>query len=156
MDERTLVIVKPDGVTRGLSGEVVRRIERTGLRLIGTKMVRVTRGFAEKHYRHDDIARRHGERVWEMLLVYLMEGPVLAAVFQGPNAVSVVRKLVGATEPNAASPGTVRGDFGYTSATFCNSNHQPIRNIVHASATVEEATAEVSLWFNNDELFAGG
>ena len=151
--ERSLVIVKPDGVRRSLTGEVLKRIEATGIKLVALKMVRIDRAFAEKHYTHEDIGVRHGEEIREQLLRYITEGPVVAGVFEGIGCVSVIRKLCGSTEPAKSAPGTIRGDFCHHSYAFCNDIKESVRNVVHSSASVEEARTEVALWFQPGEIF---
>jgi len=150
--ERCLVLVKPDGVRRGLVGEILQRIEKSGLKLVALRMRQVDRKFAEKHYTHEDIGVRHGEAIRNQLLEYITEGPVVAAVFEGVACVATVRKLCGSTEPTKAPPGTIRGDFCHHGYAFCNEVGQAIRNLVHASATVEEAQKEVALWFADNEI----
>lgn len=152
--ERCLVLVKPDGVHRGLNGEILRRLELTGLKLVGLKMLQVDRQFAEKHYRYDDIAVRHSEAIWSQLLDYITEGPIVAAVFEGIACVATVRKICGKTEPTGSPAGTIRGDFCHHNYAFCNELGKSVRNLVHASATVEEAEMEVALWFDEKELHA--
>jgi nucleoside-diphosphate kinase len=150
--ERTLVIIKPDGVRRALVGEILLRLERAGLKLIGLKLTTVDKPFAERHYRKEDIAARHGERIWLQLLDYITEGPVVAAAIEGSSAVAVVRKLCGSTEPKQAAPGTIRGDFSHHGYDLADAAEMAVRNVIHASATAEEGEAEVSLWFTEDEL----
>lgn len=151
--ERTLLLIKPDAVRRGLAMEVLSRFERAGLKIVGLKMVKVDRAFAEKHYTYEDIAVRHGEAVRNQLLDYIIEDPVVAAVVEGIKAVETVRKLCGATEPTAAAPGTIRGDYCHHGFEFSRAAGQAIRNIIHASASVEEAETEIALWFTASECF---
>jgi nucleoside-diphosphate kinase len=152
--ERCLVLVKPDGVRRGLSGEILRRLEVTGLKVVALKMIKVDRNFAEKHYTYEDIAVRHGEAIRNQLLEYITEGPVIAAVFEGVACVATIRKICGKTEPSSSPAGTIRGDFCHQNYEFCNDVGQSIRNLVHASATVEEAKNEVSLWFGEQDFYS--
>jgi len=130
--ERTLVLVKPDGVHRGLVGEVISRLERKGLKLVASRMVRPSRALVEEHY-----AVHKGKPFYEGLVDFLSSGPVMAMVVEGEGAIAVVRGLVGATDPAKASPGSIRGDLGI----------QVSRNIVHASDAPETAAHEVKLWF---------
>lgn len=150
--ERSLVLVKPDGVRRGLGSEVLKRIELTGLKMIALKMVRVDSAFAEKHYTYEDIATRHGEKIRNQLLEYITEGPVIAVAFEGISCVATIRKLCGNTEPTQSPPGTIRGDFCHHGYALCNEVGKAIRNIVHASASVAEAEKEIALWFTKDEV----
>ena len=151
--ERTLVIIKPDGVFRGISMKVLSRFERAGLKLVGLKLIKIDREFAQKHYTYEDIAVRHGDNIRNQLLDFITEGPVIAALIQGIKAVETVRKICGSTEPVKAAPGTIRGDYCHHSYSFCNDANRSIRNVIHASASLEEAAREVKLWFNDSEIF---
>src|SRR3989344_5378851 len=175
-DERTLVLVKPDGVVRGLIGEIIMRIERTGLRVIGLKMVLADDNIAENHYQvTEEWARgvfekskssfeslgkifphkdhlEYGKKIQKWNKDFLIEGPVVAIIFEGAHAVSIVRKLVGATDPSKAMPGTIRGDFLVESASMANERGRSLRNLVHASGEVDEALREIKLWFKDDEI----
>ncbi len=151
MIEKTLVLVKPDGVQRGLIGDIVKRFEQRGLKIVGMKMVWVDKKFAEKHYT-EDIEKRRGKRVREMLLDLLVEGPVVAMAVEGIHAIEVVRKIVGDTEPLKALPGTIRGDFAHHSFDFCNEKDIVVRNLIHASSNNEDAKNELALWFKASEL----
>jgi nucleoside-diphosphate kinase len=151
MIERTLVLIKPDGVQRCIMGRVLTRFEDVGLKVVGMKMVWVDKKFAEQHYT-DDIAKRRGEKVREQLLDLITMGPVVAMVLEGINAVEIVRKMTGETEPGAAAPGTIRGDFAHVSFKYADANEVAVRNIIHASGNKEEAKTEVKLWFSKEEL----
>jgi len=135
--QRTLVLVKPDGVHRGLVGEVISRLERKGLRLVGLKMMRVTRDLAERHY---EVHR--GKPFFLGLIDFITSGPVVAMVWEGPEAVAVVRNLMGATDARKAAPGTIRGDLGLDVG----------HNLVHGSDSEETATREVGLFFSEEEI----
>lgn len=135
--ERSLVLVKPDGVQRGLIGEVVRRLERRGLILVAAKFMQVSRELAETHY-----AIHKGKPFYEGLLNYITSAPVMAMVWEGPNAVAAVRQTMGATRPTEAAPGTLRHDFALEVG----------RNLTHASDSVENGEKEVALWFTPEEL----
>lgn len=135
--ERTLVLVKPDGVQRGLMGEIVARLERRGLRLVAARFQRVDRALAERHY-----AVHRGKPFYDGLLDYITSAPVLAMVWEGPGAIAAVRQTMGATRPVEAAPGSVRHDFGLEVG----------RNLAHASDGPETARAEVALWFRAEEL----
>ncbi len=139
MNERTLVLVKPDGVQRLLVGRLLQRYEDRGLKLVGLKFVQVDRALAEAHY------EVHRERpFFGSLVEFITSSPLVAAVFEGPNAIAVVRAINGATRPEEAAPGTIRGDFALETA----------QNLVHASDSPENAAAEVALWFRDEELLA--
>lgn len=135
--ERTLVLIKPDGVQRGLIGEVISRLEGRGLRLIAAKFLSVSQELAEIHY-----AIHRGKPFYEGLISYITSSPVMAMVWEGPNAIAAVRQTMGATRPLEAAPGSVRHDFGLEVG----------RNLTHASDTVENGKAEVALWFQPEEL----
>ena len=135
--ERTFVMVKPDGVQRGLVGEIISRIERKGLKIVAMKMLRIPKELAEEHY-----AEHRAKPFFSSLLSYITSGPVVAMVVEGKNAVKVVRKLVGATNPSEAEPGTIRGDFGLDLG----------RNVVHASDSAASAEREIGLFFRNEEI----
>ena len=152
MIEKTLVLIKPDGVQRCLVGDVIKRFENVGLKMIGMKMVWIDKKFAEKHYT-EDITKRRGQKVRDMLLDLITMGPVVAMVLEGINAIEVTRKLCGITEPFAAAPGTIRGDFAHVNYRYADTIvDQAIRNIVHASGNKKEAKEEISLWFKKDEI----
>ncbi|MFC1696954.1 nucleoside-diphosphate kinase [Nanoarchaeota archaeon] len=151
MIEKTFVMIKPDGVQRQLTGKVIDRFEQSGLKLIAMKMVWVDDKFALKHYT-DDISKRRGEHVRRYLVEFLQEGPVVAFVLEGVNAIENVRKIVGATEPKAAQPGTLRGDFAHVSYSFADSKEMVVRNIIHASGNKEDAEHEIKLWFEPKEM----
>jgi nucleoside-diphosphate kinase len=137
--ERTLVLVKPDGVQRLLVGRIVARFEERGLKLVGLKLVRVDRAFAERHY-----AVHRGKPFFEGLLDFITSGPLVAIALEGPNAIAIVRAMVGATRPHEAAPGSIRGDLAVETA----------QNLVHASDSAETAASELALWFAPDELLA--
>lgn len=179
--ERTLIFIKPDGVQRGLSGEILRRFERAGFRIVGLKMVQATSTFLERHYPTDetflralggktkeafeaagldvkretggDDALAIGRAVRGWLIAYVASGPVVAFVLEGIQAVGTARKIVGDTLPFRAAPGTIRGDFSIDSPTVANVQRRPVRNLIHASGTLEEAVFEIDLWFRPEELF---
>ena len=151
MIEQTLVLVKPDGVARGLIGEVIKRFEQRGFKIVGLKLVHVNKDFAKKHYT-EDISERRGEKVRNMLLDYATSGPMVAIVIQGVNAIENIRKIVGTTESKEALPGTIRGDYSHVSYSYADKNEIPVRNIIHASGNKEDAKNELALWFSIDEL----
>jgi len=135
--ERTFVIVKPDGVQRGLVGEIMARLERRGLRLAAAKFMAVSQEMAETHY-----SIHKGKPFYDGLIAYITSAPVMAMVWEGVNAVAAVRQTMGATRPTEAAPGSVRHDFGLEVG----------RNITHASDSVENGEKETALWFKPDEL----
>lgn len=137
MTERTLVLVKPDGVQRGLVGRVLSRYEDRGLKIVGLKLVAVPRELAERHY-----AVHRDKPFFAGLVDFLTSSPLVAAVLEGPNAINTVRSINGATRPGEAAPGTIRGDYALEVA----------QNIVHASDGPETAEAEVDLWFGTGEV----
>ena len=137
--ERTFIMIKPDGVQRNLVGEIVQRFEQKGFTLAGLKLMQVSRELAEKHY---DV---HKERpFFNGLVEFIVSSPVVAMVWEGEGVVTSARKLIGATDPLAAEPGTIRGDFGINIG----------RNIIHGSDAIETAQREISLWFSEDEICA--
>src|SRR4030042_1473600 len=135
--ERTLVLVKPDAVQRGLIGEVISRIEKTGLKLVALKMLHMDRELAGRHY-----AIHQGKPFFEGLVGFITSSPLVAAVFEGPNAVEVVRKTMGATDPVKAAPGTIRGDLALDIG----------RNAVHGSDSKENAEKEINLFFSPKDI----
>lgn len=138
MTERTLVLIKPDAVQRLLAGRILARYEERGLRLVGVKLMSVNRELAETHY-----AVHRARPFFAGLVDFITSGPVIAAVLEGPKAITVVRTMNGATRPDEAAPGTIRGDFALETA----------HNLVHASDSPETAAAEIGLWFAAGELF---
>jgi nucleoside-diphosphate kinase len=175
MIERTLVLVKPDGVYRALIGKVISTFEDAGLKVIGIKMVQPDEDIAGKHYVADEewllsIGRKTkesyrekgqeiketemeiGQRVRNSLLKYLTSGPVAAIVLEGNSSIYIVRKLIGATEPRKADPYSIRGRFGADSYDMGDAKNRSIRNVVHASEDEKSAKREIALWFKNEEL----
>lgn len=150
MIERTLILVKPDGVQRGLTGEILKRFENVGLKIVAMKMTWINEMFAEKHYA--DIKARRGQKVFDALMELITMGPVVAVVLEGVDAVEVVRKMCGTTEPKSAMPGTIRGDFAHVSFHYSDEVNQAVRNVIHASGTREEAKNEIALWFIPEEI----
>lgn len=135
--ERTYVMVKPDGVQRGLISEVVFRFEKRGLKIVGMKMLQIPRELAEEHY-----GEHKGKPFFEALVGYITSSPVVAMVLEGKNAVAAAREMMGATDPQKASPGTIRGDFGLDIG----------RNVVHGSDSTASAEREINLFFKPEEL----
>jgi nucleoside-diphosphate kinase len=179
--EKTLVIIKHDAVSRGLMGQIISRFERVGLKMVALEFIQSTLDMGHGHYPttkewfqkvgertlNDYIAKgidpkkqlgtddalEIGKLVKEWNVEYLTHGPVLAIVFEGPDAVALVRKLVGNTIPSKADPGTIRGDLGMDSIEMANKQKRPLYNLIHASGEIAEAEAEISLWFGNQEVF---
>ena len=156
--EKTLVLIKPDGVIRNLIGKIIMRFEDSGLKIIGMKMVWVDEKFARRHYRDDldarykEVEEKYGRNVRNELVKYLKEGPVIAFVLEGVDAINVTRKIVGSTYPNESAAGTIRGDFAHISKDFANANNVMVRNLIHASGNVEDAKIEIPVWFDKSEL----
>lgn len=174
--ERTLVIIKPDGVQRTLVGEIIKRYERVGLKLVGMKMMVVSEDHIEKHYTLDPEWRRvtgektiasyvkKGETPWtndplevtaavlKGLKKFMTSGPIVAMVWEGAHAVEITRKITGGTEPRSSDVGTVRGDFVLDSYAVSDMDKRAVRNLVHASGSVKEAEMEIDHWFKKEEL----
>lgn len=153
-EEQTLIVFKPDAVQRGVVGEILTRFEKTGLKIIGMKMVRPDRDHYFHHYETiGKVISRRGQEKFDALLELMSEGPVIAAVLEGVEAASLVRKMVGATEPKAAVPGTIRGDYAHISYAHADGQGLAVANIIHASGDAEEASLEIAHWFSESELF---
>jgi nucleoside-diphosphate kinase len=152
--ERTLVVLKPDAVARGIVGELITRFERAGIKIVGIKMVSPDEGHYHHHYENiGQLISRRGEEVYRRNADFMMSGPVIAAVLEGVNAVAAVRKMVGETEPHKASPGTIRGDYAHMTIEHADQKGGGLPNLVHASADLAEAKAEIEHWFKAEELF---
>jgi nucleoside-diphosphate kinase len=176
--ERTLILIKPDGVQRGLIGKIISRFEETGLKIVGMKLIQADNVLAEKHYPLDDEWARGvyektlasyqkqgkemqikshvelGKQIQSFLVNFLKESPVVALVLEGPFAIELVRKMVGSTEPRSALPGTIRGDFASIEAyALADKNKRAVRNLIHASDSIDNAKREISTWFSEQELF---
>ncbi len=174
--EKTLILIKPDGVQRSLAGEIIKRYERTGLKLIGLKFFIPSKEQVKKHYLIDkDWLKKVGEKsiaayqkkglkppyqnpvkvgqtVLKRLEDFMTAGPVVAMVWQGNEAVGLVRKITGGTEPLGSDVGTIRGDFTLDSYSLADTDDRAIRNLVHASGSVQEANKEIKIWFKPSEL----
>lgn len=152
-EERTLVVLKPDAVQRSVSGEIISRFERAGLKIVGLKMVSPSDEHFHKHYEEiGKMISRRGEEKFKMTLDYVKTGPVIAIVLEGIEAAELVRKMVGTTEPKSANPGTIRGDYAHMSYAHGDKHKMGIPNLVHASSDAEEAKQEIALWFDDSEL----
>ncbi len=149
--QRTLVLLKPDAVERGVVGEIIQRFERVGLKIVGMKLIWPDEETAMKHYT-EDLAIRRGEHVRKLMIEMLVSGPIVALALEGIEAVELVRKLVGGTEPKTAAPGTIRGDFSHVSFKHADAMNKGIYNLVHASGSPEEAIQEIQVWFDPSEL----
>jgi nucleoside-diphosphate kinase len=174
--EQTLVLIKPDGVQRGHVGDIITRFERVGLKLTALKMILPQHEDVNQHYalteewmrgvfekaskKYAELGKpfpfpdhkAYGQSIKDGLVEFLKAGPIVAMVLEGEQAVALVRKIVGATEPMSAAPGTIRGDFSPDSYGLANAQNRPIRNLIHASGAVDEAQNEIKIWFTNDEL----
>ena len=174
--EQTLVIIKPDGIQRTLIGEIIRRYERMSLKLVGLKILVATPELVEEHYMIDPEWKRIvgvkaietykkqgktppytdplkvGDRVLDTLKTYMTSGPMIAMVWQGAHAVEIIRKITGGTEPRASDVGTIRGDYVLDSYEMADLDNRSIRNLIHASGSVDEAKKEIELWFDKKEL----
>lgn len=149
--ERTLVLLKPDAVQRGLMGEIITRFEKAGMKIVGLKMKWVDMEKASQHY--EDVGVRRGEKVKKVLVDFISSGPVLAMAIEGVDAVENVRMMAGPTEPKAAPPGTIRGDYSHVSFKHADLEGKAVKNIIHSSGNKEEAEKEIWLWFNEDEIY---
>lgn len=176
--EKTLVLIKPDGVQRGLVGQIMTRFETTGLKLVAMKMVHPTHEDVDRHYQMTEEwmqavytkakakydangenfpfadHKAYGGDIKRGLVEFLKSSPIVALVLEGEMAVSLVRKLVGATEPASSAPGTIRGDFSHDTYALANAQGRPLRNLIHASGNIEEANNEIKIWFTDTELYA--
>jgi nucleoside-diphosphate kinase len=176
--ERTLVLIKPDGVQRSLIGKILTRFEDAGLKIVAMKMVWADKDFATKHYPLDEEWAKQlykkskegyeksgkkytrfkdhkdlGDAIQSFLTTFITEGPVVAMVLEGPHSIELVRKMVGSTEPRSAQPGTIRGDFASVeSYVVADEKQRAVRNLIHASDSAETAKAEISLWFDEKEI----
>lgn len=182
MIQKSLVLLKPDAVKRGIVGEILQRFERAGLKIVALKIMEVDEDLGSKHYNHDDewkmkVGYRNiedcklngltpmecfgtedvikiGKSIDKRNVEFLASGPVIAIVFEGPNAVAKVRSMVGSTFPDTAAPGTIRGDFGLDSALSGMRRKRTTFNMIHASGSPEEAEEEVKLWFKPEEILS--
>lgn len=176
--ERTLIVIKPDGVQRSLIGEIIKRYENLGLKMVGIKMFVPTAEHVKTHYTLDPSWKKNvgektissykkkgikppsedpieiGDRVVESLAKYITSGPVIAMVWQGAHSVEIVRKMTGGTEPLSSDVGTIRGDFVLDSYQMSDTDGRAVRNLIHASGSVEEAQNEIKLWFKDDEIIS--
>jgi nucleoside-diphosphate kinase len=153
--EQTLIIFKPDALQRGIVGEVLARFEKAGLKIVGGKMLQPDYDHFFKHYEGiGTLKSRKGDEIFESTLASMQEGPVIAMVLEGVDAVETVRKMVGSTEPKSALPGTIRGDYAHVSYGQASTVGRGVANIIHASADPTEAKKEITHWFSASELYS--
>jgi nucleoside-diphosphate kinase len=154
MMERTLIILKPDALMRGVAGEILTRFERAGLKIVGAKMLHPDIDHYHQHYEGiSKMISRRGQSAFDVTLDLMQQGPVIAMVLEGVEAVSLVRKMVGATEPKAAQPGTIRGDYAHISFVYADSQKAGVANLIHASGDPREAEEEIKHWFAESEIY---
>ena len=152
--ERTLIIFKPDAVARGIVGEIVTRFEKAGFKIVGMKMLSQITSITTEHYENiGTLKTRKGDEIFESTLSSMQEGPVIATVLEGVEAVEAIRKMVGDTQPKTALPGTIRGDFAHATYDQAAKVGKGVANIVHASADLSEAKREIAHWFKPTELY---
>ncbi len=152
--ERTLVIFKPDAIQRGIVGDILARFERVGLKVVGMKMATPTRDQYYDHYETiGKVISRRGEGVFNAVLDFMLQGPVIVMVLEGVEAIEVVRKLVGSTEPKSAAIGTIRGDYSHISYQRADSEKKSTPNLIHASDGSADAAKEIKHWFSDSELY---
>ncbi|MBI2063466.1 MAG: nucleoside-diphosphate kinase [Candidatus Yanofskybacteria bacterium] len=151
--QRSLILLKPDALDRGIMGEIITRFERVGAKIIGMKMLVSEKDTAMKHYT-EDLAQRRGEVIRQRMIGMLTSGPIVAIALEGVEMVEIARKMVGATEPKVAVPGTIRGDYTHVSYGYADDKKIGVFNLIHASASPDEAEAEINVWFKPEELVA--
>jgi nucleoside-diphosphate kinase len=152
--EQTLIIFKPDAVQRAVVGEILTRFERAGFKIVAARMLRPNDEHYFKHYETiGTLKSRKGKEIFESTLATMQDGPVIAMVLEGVEAVEAVRKMVGDTQPKNALPGTIRGDYAHVTYEQASSTGRGVANIIHASANVDEAKKEIAHWFSDSEIF---
>lgn len=149
--QRTLILLKPDAIERGIAGEIITRFERVGAKMVGLKLLVSKKDTAQKHYT-EDLAKRRGVKIRKMMIEMLTSGPVMAVVLEGIDIIDVVRKMVGSTEPHSAAPGTIRGDYAHISYKYADQKGIGIFNLIHASDAPKTAKEEIAVWFKPEEL----
>jgi len=153
--ERSLIVFKPDAVSRGIVGEILSRFEKTGLKIVASKMLKPSYDHYYHHYEKiGKMISRRGQKTFDVTLSMMNEGPVIAFVLEGIEAVSLVRKMVGTTEPKSALPGTIRGDYAHMSFNHADLNEIGVPNLIHASGDVSEAEQEIAHWFSEEEIYS--
>lgn len=151
--QRTLIVFKPDSVMRGIVGEILTRFERVGLKIVAAKMLQPDYEHYFEHYEGiGTLKSRKGDEIFETQMREMQQGPVIAMVLEGVEAVEVVRKMVGPTEPKSAQPGTIRGDYAHITYGQASSAERGVPNVLHASADADEASKEISHWFSESEM----
>jgi len=148
--ERTLVLLKPDAVARGLTGQVLTRFENALLKIVAVKMTEMDAELTRRHY--FDLEERFGRDVYNAMSAFMQTGPVIALVLEGVDAIANTRKMVGSTYPDQAAPGTIRGDYAHMSKAYANDRKIAVANLVHASGNPEEAVREIDVWFAKEEI----
>jgi len=152
--ERTLIIIKPDAVQRGIVGELLTRFEKVGLKMVGMKMLKPDYEQYFAHYENiSKMISRRGQKAFDVTLEMMMKGPVIAVVLEGGGAAALVRKMAGTTEPKSAASGTIRGDYAHMSFEYADAEGMGIPNVIHASGDADEAKQEIAHWFSESELF---
>ncbi len=152
--ERTLIVFKPDAVQRGIVGEILSRFEKAGFKIVGTKMLKPDYDHYFHHYENiGKMITRHNKKIFDITVEMMSEGPVIAVVLEGVEAVTFVRKMVGATESKSALPGTIRGDYSHMSFAHADNEEVGLPNLLHASGDAAEAKEEIGHWFSEGELF---
>ena len=152
--EKTLIILKPDSVQRGIVGEIISRFEKAGLKIIGMKMMRPDKDHYYHHYETiGKVVSRRGQKVFDNNLALMQEGPVIAMVLEGIEAVALGRKIVGATEPKSALPGTIRGDYAHMSFAHADTANISVPTVIHASGDLAAAKQDIAHWFSESELY---
>jgi len=149
--QKTLILLKPDALDRGIVGEIISRFEKAGVKIVGMKMLLSEKDTAMKHYT-DDLAKRRGEIIRQRMIDMLISGPIVALTLEGIEIVEIARKMVGATEPKVAAPGTIRGDYAHVSYCYADKKEIGVFNFIHASASPEESEVEIGVWFKPEEL----
>lgn len=153
-EERSLIVFKPDAVQRGIVGEIMTRFEKVGLKIVGAKMLRPSYDHYFHHYENvGKMVSRRGQKAFDVTLEMMNAGPVIAFVLEGVEAVGIIRKMVGATEPKSALPGTIRGDYSHMSFGHADKNDVGLPNLIHASGDPAEAEQEIAHWFSEAELY---
>jgi nucleoside-diphosphate kinase len=153
--ERTLIVLKPDAMQRGIAGEIITRFERVGLKMVAAKLLAPDNDHYYHHYETiGQMISRRGQQAFDVTLEMMQAGPVLAIVLEGVEAVTQVRKMVGTTEPKSAQPGTIRGDYAHVGFAHADEHGIGIPNLIHASGDPEEAAKEIAHWFKENELFS--
>lgn len=151
--QRTLIIFKPDSVQRGVVGEILSRFERVGLKIVGAKMIAPSKDQYFDHYENiGKMVSRRGEKAFNVTVNFMLQGPVIAMVLEGIDAVELVRKMIGSTEPKSAAVGTIRGDYSHIGFEYADAEGKSTPNLIHASGDIDDAEKEIAYWFADNEL----